>query len=116
MQRRERAHRERVIALLAEDGRDVVATKSSEVDPVTAADLVETLKSPGPFTVFAPTNAAFDTLSAGTVDRLVQPGQRRQTRKSQNQQRCKVAESSDKACAPVCPALARFATTLAISP
>jgi uncharacterized surface protein with fasciclin (FAS1) repeats len=35
--------------------------------------LVETLKSDGPFTVFAPTNAAFDKLPAGTVDMLVKP-------------------------------------------
>ncbi|RYY58127.1 MAG: fasciclin domain-containing protein, partial [Comamonadaceae bacterium] len=32
-----------------------------------------TLKGPGPFTVFAPTNAAFDKLPAGTVDTLVKP-------------------------------------------
>lgn len=38
-----------------------------------AAGLVETLKSAGPFTVFAPTNAAFDKLPAGTVGTLVKP-------------------------------------------
>ncbi|MCF8391570.1 MAG: fasciclin domain-containing protein, partial [Bacteroidales bacterium] len=38
---------------------------------VTAAGLVETLQSAGPFTVFAPTNAAFDMLPAGTVDALL---------------------------------------------
>src|SRR6202008_934717 len=38
-----------------------------------AAGLVETLESPGPFTVFAPTNEAFDKLPAGTVDNLVKP-------------------------------------------
>ena len=43
------------------------------VAAVKAAGLVETLKSAGPFTVFAPTNAAFDKLPAGTVDKLVQP-------------------------------------------
>lgn len=43
------------------------------VAAVKAAGLVETLKSTGPFTVFAPTNAAFDKLPAGTVDKLVQP-------------------------------------------
>ncbi|MBT2562955.1 fasciclin domain-containing protein [Pedobacter sp. ISL-68] len=43
------------------------------VAAVKAADLVETLKSAGPFTVFAPTNAAFDKLPAGTVDNLVKP-------------------------------------------
>ncbi len=40
---------------------------------VKAAGLVDTLASPGPFTVFAPTNAAFDKLPAGTVDSLVKP-------------------------------------------
>ena len=40
---------------------------------VKAAGLVETLKSVGPFTVFAPTNAAFDKLPAGTVNSLVTP-------------------------------------------
>ncbi len=43
------------------------------VAAVKAADLVETLKSDGPFTVFAPTNAAFDKLPAGTVETLVKP-------------------------------------------
>jgi len=43
------------------------------VAAVKAAGLVETLKGPGPFTVFAPTNAAFDKLPAGTVDTLVKP-------------------------------------------
>ena len=43
------------------------------VAAVKAAGLVETLKGPGPFTVFAPTNAAFDQLPAGTVDTLVKP-------------------------------------------
>lgn len=38
---------------------------------VKAAGLVETLKSAGPFTVFAPTNAAFAALPAGTVDMLL---------------------------------------------
>ena len=36
-------------------------------------NLVDTLKSPGPFTVFAPTNAAFGKLPAGTVDTLLKP-------------------------------------------
>ena len=36
-----------------------------------AAGLVETLKGPGPFTVFAPTDAAFAKLPAGTVDALL---------------------------------------------
>jgi len=43
------------------------------VAAVKAAGLVETLKSAGPFTVFAPTNSAFDKLPAGTVDNLVKP-------------------------------------------
>lgn len=43
------------------------------VAAVTAAGLVETLSGPGPFTVFAPTNAAFAKLPAGTVETLVQP-------------------------------------------
>jgi len=43
------------------------------VAAVTAAGLVETLKGAGPFTVFAPTNAAFAALPAGTVDGLLKP-------------------------------------------
>jgi uncharacterized surface protein with fasciclin (FAS1) repeats len=43
------------------------------VAAVKAAGLVDTLKGPGPFTVFAPTNAAFDMLPAGTVDTLLKP-------------------------------------------
>lgn len=43
------------------------------VAAVKAAGLVETLSSPGPFTVFAPTNAAFDGLPAGTVETLLKP-------------------------------------------
>jgi len=43
------------------------------VAAVKAADLVETLSSAGPFTVFAPTNAAFDALPAGTVEGLLKP-------------------------------------------
>jgi uncharacterized surface protein with fasciclin (FAS1) repeats len=43
------------------------------VAAVTAAGLVETLQSAGPFTVFAPTNAAFAKLPAGTVDFLLKP-------------------------------------------
>ena len=41
------------------------------VAAVKAADLVSTLQSAGPFTVFAPTNAAFTKLPAGTVETLV---------------------------------------------
>ena len=43
------------------------------VAAVKAADLVATLQSAGPFTVFAPTNAAFGKLPAGTVESLVKP-------------------------------------------
>jgi len=43
------------------------------VAAVKAAGLVETLQSKGPFTVFAPTNAAFDKLPKGTVETLLKP-------------------------------------------
>jgi uncharacterized surface protein with fasciclin (FAS1) repeats len=43
------------------------------VSAVQAAGLVDTLKGAGPFTVFAPVNAAFDALPAGTVDTLLRP-------------------------------------------
>jgi len=43
------------------------------VAAVKAAGLVETLQGKGPFTVFAPTNSAFDMLPAGTVDTLIKP-------------------------------------------
>ena len=43
------------------------------VAAVKAAGLVDTLSGPGPFTVFAPTNAAFDKLPPGTVETLVKP-------------------------------------------
>jgi uncharacterized surface protein with fasciclin (FAS1) repeats len=43
------------------------------VAAVKAGGLVETLKGPGPFTVFAPTNEAFAALPAGTVDTLLKP-------------------------------------------
>ena len=43
------------------------------VAAVKAADLVETLSGKGPFTVFAPTNAAFDKLPKGTVETLLKP-------------------------------------------
>jgi uncharacterized surface protein with fasciclin (FAS1) repeats len=57
----------------------IVATAVSSKDHTTlvaavkAAGLVETLSSAGPFTVFAPTNDAFNKLPAGTVDNLVKP-------------------------------------------
>jgi uncharacterized surface protein with fasciclin (FAS1) repeats len=43
------------------------------VAAVKAAGLVDTLSSPGPFTVFAPTNEAFKKLPAGTVETLLKP-------------------------------------------
>jgi uncharacterized surface protein with fasciclin (FAS1) repeats len=43
------------------------------VAAVKAAGLVDTLEGPGPFTVFAPTNEAFDKLPPGTVDTLLKP-------------------------------------------
>ena len=46
------------------------------VAAVKAAGLVETLSGAGPFTVFAPTNAAFEKLPAGTVETLVKPDNR----------------------------------------
>lgn len=46
---------------------------STLVAAVKAADLVDALSNAGPFTVFAPTNAAFDKLPAGTVDGLLKP-------------------------------------------
>ncbi len=58
---------------------DIVDTAASAgqfntlVAAVQAAGLVDTLKGPGPFTVFAPTDDAFAKLPAGTVDSLLQP-------------------------------------------
>jgi len=49
------------------------ADHTTLVAAVKAADLVATLKSAGPFTVFAPTNAAFAKLPAGTVESLLKP-------------------------------------------
>jgi uncharacterized surface protein with fasciclin (FAS1) repeats len=46
------------------------------VAAVKAAGLVDTLSGPGPFTVFAPTNAAFAKLPKGTVQNLLQPDQK----------------------------------------
>ncbi len=46
---------------------------STLVAAVKAADLVETLSGKGPFTVFAPTNAAFEKLPKGTVEDLLKP-------------------------------------------
>jgi len=60
-------------------GKDIVDIAVGSKDHTTlvaavkAADLVATLKSAGPFTVFAPTNAAFSNLPAGTVETLLKP-------------------------------------------
>lgn len=51
------------------------------VAAVKAAGLVETLQGAGPFTVFAPTNAAFEALPAGTVDTLLKPENKEQLTK-----------------------------------
>ena len=62
-----------------EKGKTVVETAMASpqhrtlVAAVTAADLAGTLGSEGPFTVFAPTDAAFAALPAGTVDTLLRP-------------------------------------------
>ena len=49
------------------------ADHTTLVAAVKAAGLVDTLEGPGPFTVFAPTNEAFNKLPAGTVDNLLKP-------------------------------------------
>lgn len=49
------------------------ADHTTLVAAVKAAGLVETLSGPGPFTVFAPVNSAFEKLPAGTVDTLLKP-------------------------------------------
>ena len=68
-------------------GKDVVdiaigsADHTTLVAAVKAADLVTTLKSAGPFTVFAPTNVAFDKLPEGTVANLLKPENKAQLSK-----------------------------------
>jgi uncharacterized surface protein with fasciclin (FAS1) repeats len=63
----------------ADELQDIVTIASGNEDfstlvaAVTAAGLVETLQGEGPFTVFAPTNAAFAALPAGLVDKLLLP-------------------------------------------
>ncbi len=67
------------INVMAQSNGDVVDVAAGSKDHTTlvaavkAARLVETLKGSGPFTVFAPTNVAFDKLPAGTVDNLLKP-------------------------------------------
>ncbi|MDW3225180.1 MAG: fasciclin domain-containing protein [Paracoccaceae bacterium] len=66
-------------ASLAPQDPDIVEVAQSAgsfntlVAAVSAADLVDTLKSDGPFTVFAPTDEAFAALPAGTVETLLKP-------------------------------------------
>jgi len=56
---------------------------------VKAAGLVGTLESPGPFTVFAPTNEAFNKLPAGTVETLLKPENQGQLTKVSDLPRCR---------------------------
>ena len=55
------------------DNAVLASNVTTVVAAVKAAGLVDTLKSTGPFTVFAPDNAAFDKLPAGTVETLLKP-------------------------------------------
>ncbi|MEM1250055.1 MAG: fasciclin domain-containing protein [Acidobacteriota bacterium] len=70
------------LALAADHSGDIVDTAVAAgsfetlVAAVQAAGLVDTLKSDGPFTVFAPTDEAFAKLPRGTLDTLLQPGNR----------------------------------------
>lgn len=67
-----------LFAALPAKAADIVDTAAANADfetlvaAVKAADLVATLKGEGPFTVFAPTDAAFEALPAGTLDSLLQ--------------------------------------------
>lgn len=69
-----------------ESAKDIVkvaagsADHSTLVAAVQAADLVDALSNAGPFTVFAPTNEAFNKLPAGTVDNLLKPENKEQLR------------------------------------
>jgi uncharacterized surface protein with fasciclin (FAS1) repeats len=71
-----------VAATSAARAADIVDTAASAgsfntlVTAVKAAGLVDTLKGPGPYTVFAPTDAAFAKLPAGTVESLLKPENR----------------------------------------
>jgi uncharacterized surface protein with fasciclin (FAS1) repeats len=62
------------IVTLAQGNQDL----STLVDAVTAAELVETLQGEGPFTVFAPTNAAFEKVDQATLQDLLEPENREQ--------------------------------------
>jgi uncharacterized surface protein with fasciclin (FAS1) repeats len=71
----------------AQQNRDIVDTAvaagsfTTLAKALTAADLVSTLKGPGPFTVFAPTDAAFAKLPAGTLDNLLKPENKEKLRR-----------------------------------
>jgi uncharacterized surface protein with fasciclin (FAS1) repeats len=71
-------------AEMSSDTPDIVALASSNddlstlVSAVQAAGLVETLQGDGPFTVFAPTNAAFEALPEGTLENLLKPENKQQ--------------------------------------
>lgn len=71
-----------VVGAMTAHAADIVDTAVSAgnfntlVTAVEAAGLVETLKGPGPFTVFAPTDAAFAALPSGTVAELLKPENR----------------------------------------
>jgi uncharacterized surface protein with fasciclin (FAS1) repeats len=68
-----------VVPARAQQPKDIVDTAiaagsfTTLAKALTAADLVGTLKGPGPFTVFAPTDEAFAKLPAGTLDNLLKP-------------------------------------------
>ena len=67
--------------MMSSDKKDIIDTAvgpgmqevTTVVTAIKAAGLVDTLKGPGPFTVFAPTNEAFKKLPAGTVEELLKP-------------------------------------------
>jgi len=65
--------------MMAQTTKDIVDVASSSkehstlVTAIKAADLVSTLRGNGPFTVFAPTNNAFNKLPSGTLDNLLNP-------------------------------------------
>jgi uncharacterized surface protein with fasciclin (FAS1) repeats len=69
-----------------ESAKDIVKVAVSSKDHTTLvsalkqADLVTSLANAGPFTVFAPVNAAFDKLPAGTLDKLMQPASKEDLR------------------------------------
>ena len=66
------------------DGKDIVATAKEAgqfntlASALQAAGLVETLQGDGPYTVFAPTDAAFEKLPSGTLDELLKPENKEQ--------------------------------------